>query len=130
MDRRAFVRLVGGGVIVAAGAGLPGCSSQLPSEAVAPWNGPGAEADLRRWVLAHAILAPHSHNLQSWLVDLRVPGEIVLRVDRERLLSETDPFSRQIVMSHGTFLELLELAARGRSAPRRSTTGRSRASAS
>ena len=32
--------------------------------------------------------------------------------DRSRLLPETDPFSRQIMMSHGTFLELLDLAAR------------------
>jgi hypothetical protein len=114
MDRRAFIRLVGGGVIVAVGASSAGCSSQVPPDAVAAWNGPGAEPDLRRWVLAHAILAPHSHNLQSWLVDLRTPGEIVLRVDRERLLPETDPFSRQIVMSQGTFLELLDLAARER----------------
>lgn len=114
MDRRAFIRLVGGGVVVAAGVSSAGCSSQVPPEAVAAWNGPGAETDLRRWVLAHAILAPHSHNLQSWLVDLRTPGEIVLRVDRTRLLPETDPFARQIVMSQGTFLELLDLAARER----------------
>lgn len=114
MDRRAFIRLVGGGVIAAAGASSTGCSSQMPPAAVAAWDGPGAEPDLRRWVLAHAILAPHSHNLQSWLVDLRTPGEIVLRVDRERLLPETDPFARQIVMSQGTFLELLDLAARER----------------
>lgn len=114
MDRRTFIRLVGGGVIVAAGASSAGCSSGVPPDAVAAWNGPGAEPDLRRWVLAHAILAPHSHNLQSWLVDLRTPGEIVLRVDRERLLPQTDPFSRQIVMSQGTFLELLDLASRER----------------
>lgn len=114
MDRRAFIRLVGGGVIVAAGASGAGCSSGMPPEALAAWSGPGAEPDLRRWVLGHAILAPHSHNLQSWLVDLRTPGEIVLRCDRQRLLPETDPFSRQIVMSQGTFLELLDLAARER----------------
>ena len=114
MDRRAFIRLVGGGAIVAAGTSSAGCSSGVPSEAVAAWSGPGAEPDLRRWVLGHAILAPHSHNLQSWLVDLRTPGEIVLRCDRQRLLPETDPFSRQIMMSHGTFLELLDLAARAR----------------
>jgi hypothetical protein len=47
-------------------------------------------------------------------VDLRTPGEIVLRCDRTRLLPETDPFGRQILMSHGTFLELLDLAARER----------------
>ena len=114
MDRRAFVRLVGGGVVLAAAGAGSGCAASMPEAAVAAWQGPGAEPDLRRWILGHAILAPHSHNLQSWLVDLRTPGEILLRCDLQRLLPETDPFSRQIMMSHGTFLELLDLAARAR----------------
>lgn len=115
MDRRRFVRLVGGGVVMAAGAAaLPACSSAVPPEALAPWAGPGDQADLRRWVLGWAILAPHSHNLQSWLADLRTPDRITLYCDRTRLLPQTDPFSRQIMMSHGTFLELLDLAARER----------------
>ena len=114
MHRRAFVRLVGGGVVAAAAAPLAGCDSGLPPAALAPWQGPGQEPDLRRWILGHAILAPHSHNLQSWLVDLRAPDEILLRCDPTRLLPETDPFSRQIMMSHGTFIELLDLAARER----------------
>jgi hypothetical protein len=113
--RRGFVRLVGGGVIVAAGGLGAGCSRQLPPEAIEAWKGPSAtEPDVRRWILAHAILAPHSHNLQSWLIDLRTPGEMLLRCDLERLLPATDPFSRQIMMSHGTFLELLDIAARER----------------
>jgi hypothetical protein len=113
--RRGFVRLVGGGVVLAAAAPLAACSPTMPAEAVAAWQGPApGEADVRRWIVAHAILAPHSHNLQSWLVDLRSEGEIVLRCDRGRLLPVTDPFSRQIMMSHGTFLELLDLAARER----------------
>lgn len=113
MDRRRFVRLVGGGVVAAAAAGsLAGCS--VPPEAVAAWAGPGDEPDLRRWVLSWAILAPHSHNLQSWLVDLRTPDRITLYCDPTRLLPQTDPFSRQIMMSHGTFLELLDQAARER----------------
>lgn len=114
IDRRCFVRVVGGGVIVAAGGSLAGCSADMPPEAVAAWQGPGAESDLRRWLIGWALLAPHSHNLQSWLVDLRTPGEITLRCDRARLLPETDPFGRQIMMSHGTFLEALDLAARER----------------
>jgi hypothetical protein len=113
-DRRNALRVIGGGVIAAATAGVTACSSELPAEAVAAWQGPGAEPDLRRWVLAHAILAPHSHNLQSWLVDLREPGVITLHMDLQRLLPETDPFSRQMVMSQGTFLELLDQAARQR----------------
>jgi hypothetical protein len=114
MDRRNFIRLVGGGIVLAAGTSLAGCSRAYPPEAIAAWNGPGAQSDPRRWILAYAILAPHSHNLQSWQADLRVPGEIVLRCDPKRLLPETDPFSRQIMMSHGTFLELLDIAARER----------------
>ncbi len=114
MDRRRFIRVAGGGVIMATGLAAAGCSPAMPPQAIAAWQGPGQEADLRRWVLGHAILAPHSHNLQSWLVDLSVPDQIVLRVDPTRLLPETDPTSRQIMMSHGTFLELLDLAARER----------------
>ncbi|WP_028455976.1 Acg family FMN-binding oxidoreductase [Chitinilyticum litopenaei] len=115
MDRRNFLRVVGGGVILAAGSGLVACAAATPPEALAAWQTPGTgETDVRRWVLSYAILAPHSHNLQSWLVDLATPQQITLYCDPTRLLPETDPYSRQIMMSHGTFLELLDLAARER----------------
>jgi hypothetical protein len=114
MQRRRFIRVLGGGVVLAAVAGATGCSGAMPAQAVAAWQGPGDEPDLRRWVLGWAILAPHSHNLQSWLVDLSVPGQILLRCDPGRLLPQTDPFSRQIMMSQGTLLELLDMAARER----------------
>jgi hypothetical protein len=113
LNRRNFVRLAGGGVVLGATGGLAACSADLPPEAIAAWSGPPADMpDVRRWILSHAILAPHSHNLQSWLVDLGQPGEIMLYCDLTRLLPETDPLSRQIMMSHGTFLELLDIAAR------------------
>jgi hypothetical protein len=114
MKRRQVLRLIGGGVVAAAVAPLSGCSDELPAAAIAAWKGPGGEPDLRRWVLSHAILAPHSHNLQSWLVDLREPETISLHMDITRTLPHTDPYSRQMVMSQGTFLELLDLAARQR----------------
>lgn len=114
MGRRDFLRVTGGGVIVAASAGLAGCSSRMPAAAVEAWSGPTPQSDVRRWILSYAILAPHSHNLQSWLVDLATPNEILLRCDLNRLLPETDPYSRQIMMSHGTFIELLDIAARER----------------
>ena len=114
MNRRHFIRVSGGGVVFAAAASFTGCSQRMPASAIAPWQGPGQEADVRRWILGYAILAPHSHNLQSWLVDLDTPDEIQLRCDLTRLLPETDPFARQIMMSHGTFLELLNIAARER----------------
>jgi hypothetical protein len=51
-----------------------------------------------------------THNRQPWLVDLREGGVITLYADRTRLLPETDPFGRQILIGHGAFLELLVLA--------------------
>jgi hypothetical protein len=120
MQRRNFIRLTTGGVIAAATigtAGLAGCAPNMPAEAIEAWRGPAPElatTDVRRWLLSYAILAPHSHNLQSWIADLQTPNEITLRCDLQRLLPETDPLSRQIMMSHGTFLELLDLAAKER----------------
>ena len=122
LQRRQFVRLVGGGAVsafaIASTAGLSGCAQGMPKEAIEAWAGPSAalaqDADVRRWLLSYAILAPHSHNLQSWVADLRTPGEITLYCDLKRTLPQTDPLSRQIMMSHGTFLELLDLAARER----------------
>ncbi|MCZ4312681.1 twin-arginine translocation pathway signal protein [Comamonadaceae bacterium G21597-S1] len=113
MQRRNFIRIAGGGVVLAATAATTACSSAIPPQAIAAWRGPPAdEPDVRRWILSHAILAPHSHNLQSWIVDLDEPDTIMLYCDLQRLLPETDPFSRQIMMSHGTFLELIAIAAR------------------
>ena len=113
MKRRHFIRLAGGGIVVAAGAGaMTGCSfAGVPPSAVAAWQAPGQEKDLRRWVLAHALLAPNPHNLQPWMADLRRDGEITLRLDTQRLLPATDPFGRQILMGAGAFLELLAMAA-------------------
>jgi hypothetical protein len=115
MNRRQLLRVAGGGCVAAATLGaLPGCSTDLPAEALAAWQPPAETLDLRRWVLSHALLAPHAHNLQSWLVDLSTPETIVLRMDMQRLLPETDPLARQMVISQGTFLELIDIAARQR----------------
>ncbi|MGQ0710294.1 MAG: Acg family FMN-binding oxidoreductase [Rhodoferax sp.] len=116
MQRRRFLRLAGGGTVAAATAsGLGACASTMPEEAIGAWQvplTPPAQGDLRHWLLSIALLAPHSHNLQSWVADLRHSGQILLYCDPQRTLPETDPLSRQIVMSHGSFLELLDLAAR------------------
>jgi hypothetical protein len=123
MQRRNFLRVSGGGIIAAAtlaplaSMGLSGCSPTMPESAVEAWKGPAPElanTDVRRWILSYAILAPHAHNLQSWVVDLQRDNEIVLRCDVKRLLPHTDPLSRQIMLSQGTFLELLDLAAKAR----------------
>jgi len=113
MNRRSFIRTIGGSglVLAASGFGLTGCD-QMPDSAVAPWNGPVAGISDREWMLSYAMLAPNPHNMQPWLVDLSVDNEITLFVDPTRLLPETDPYGRQILIGQGTFLELLDIAAR------------------
>ena len=114
-SRRSFIRIIGGGTVAAATLGASGwwvSRDPMPAAAIAPWQGPDAgEPDIRRRLLAWAMLAPNPHNRQPWLVDLREPDVITLYCDRSRLLPETDPFGRQILIGHGAFLELLELAA-------------------
>jgi hypothetical protein len=108
MKRRSFIRvLAAGGAVIA----LPACDG-LPASAIAPWAAPGAsETDPRLRALSWALLAPNPHNLQSWVADIREPGLIRLSVDLRRLLPETDPPNRQILIGCGAFLELLCQAA-------------------
>lgn len=110
-SRRSFISLMGGGAVLAATGALTGCSGELPAVSVQPWRSPDRETDTRRFMLAHALLAPNPHNLQPWIADLREPGRIHLICDGERLLPETDPFGRQILIGCGAFLELAVIAA-------------------
>ena len=112
LTRGGFIRIAGGGIVLAVGGiGLARCD-RMPPEAIEGWRQPGrGEKDVRKRILSYAILAPNPHNRQPWLVDLKTPGRIVLYCDRTRLLPHTDPYARQIVIGHGTFLELLDMAA-------------------
>ncbi len=107
--RRQFLVLVGGGMVLAAGSGAK--AGIYPDKAVEAWLPPSGELEIRRWVLAHGLLAPNPHNRQPWIADLRREGEITLICDGERLLPETDPYGRQILIGCGAFLELAALAA-------------------
>jgi hypothetical protein len=112
-SRRSFIRLTTGGVVMAAAAAsLQGCaSSSYPAIAVQPWQPADPKLEIRRWMLAHALLAPNPHNRQPWIADLKRDGEITMICDGERLLPETDPFGRQILVGCGAFIELAVLAA-------------------
>ncbi len=114
LDRRGFIRIAGSSAIVlAAGGGVGGFAlTHSPDRALAPWRAAGAAyADARMRWLGYAILAPNPHNRQPWLADLRADRELMLYCDPKRLLPETDPFNRQIVIGLGCFLELLAMAA-------------------
>ncbi len=113
--RRNFLKILGGGVILAAGAGSLFALTRTPTKAIEPWKlalGPDANADPRHIILSHAILAPNPHNRQPWVVDLGTEGEITLYCDLDKRLPHTDPYDRQITIGLGCFLELAMLTAK------------------
>jgi len=111
-SRRNVLMLIGGGVVVAAGAGAGYIATRGPSEAArAPWRKAGAYDEFRRRALSYALLAPNPHNRQPWLVKLEGPEALTLFCDLDRRLPVTDPFDRQITIGCGAFLELLLIAA-------------------
>ncbi|MCF8200252.1 MAG: hypothetical protein K9J42_15900 [Sulfuritalea sp.] len=115
MKRRDFIRVMGGGIALAATAGgMSACSTRYPDAVLEAWNGPDDALGLPMWAVAYAILAPSSHNRQPWLVDLRESNSISLHVDRERMLPMTDPWFRQITVSQGAFIESLLIALKER----------------
>ena len=141
MQRRTFIRLVGGGAVVAAGASLARLLARAYPPKPPAWNGPPAGADPG----AGSSATPSSRRTRT---TCSPGGRTCARRARSRspatrpAAARTDPYSRQIMMSHGTFLEVLDLAAeRGLRAeielfpgastvPNASTAGRWRASAS
>jgi hypothetical protein len=111
LSRRKTLALVGGGLIVAAAGGVAFEVTRPLQTALLPWDRAGQYDDPRMRALSWAILAPNSHNLQPWKVDLSTPDMAVLYADLDRLLPQTDPFNRQITISLGCFLELMRMAA-------------------
>jgi nitroreductase len=112
MNRRNFLKTIGGSgiVLAASAAGLTQCD-QMPDEVLAAWKNPASDLEMREWVLSYALLAPNPHNMQAWIADLRQADRITLYADKDRLLPHTDPFSRQVMIGQGTFMELLVIAA-------------------
>ena len=113
MNRRDFIKVVSAtGAVTMVPSVLSGCATTKLS-ALDDWQPENkTNTDVRLLVLSYALLAPNAHNKQPWLVKLKAPMEFELYIDQTRLLPETDPFARQIHISHGTFIELLDLAAK------------------
>ncbi len=111
LSRRKTLALIGGGVILAAGGAAGYTVTRKPRTAGLPWSQTGQYSEPRMRALSFAILAPNPHNRQPWMVDLSEPDTVTLYVDTNRLLPHTDPFSRQIVIGLGCFLEVMRLAA-------------------
>lgn len=112
LSKRKTLALLGGGFIVAAGGGLATfAGTRTPNRALSPWQNAGKYDDPRKNALSYAILAPNPHNLQPWMVKLAGADTVILYRDPERGLPHTDPFSRQITIGLGCFLEQMKIAA-------------------
>jgi len=111
LSRRQTLALLGGGVITAAAAATGWHISRPLQSALVPWAQAGGYDDPRLFALSYAILAPNPHNRQPWLVELVGEDQVILHVDRDRLLPHTDPYSRQITIGLGCFLEVMRMAA-------------------
>lgn len=112
MNRRSFLKVAGGGVVLGA-AGFGGfAATRTPTAALAPWQAAGqGYADARLNALSYAILAPNPHNRQPWIVALDGDDVVSLFFDTDRQLDHTDPFDRQLTIGLGCFLELMTMAA-------------------
>ncbi len=111
-SRRHMLAVVGGGTILAAGAGFSAfLTTRTPARALAPWDAAGEYGEPRRNALSYALLAPNPHNRQPWMVDLATPDTVHVFRDGSKDLPETDPFSRQLTIGMGCFLELMAVAA-------------------
>lgn len=111
LSRRKTLALIGGGAVLAASAGAGFAVTRAPRTAQLPWGLAGRYEEPRRRALSWALLAPNPHNRQPWLADLSEEGVVTLHADPGRLLPHTDPYSRQIVIGLGCFLEIMRMAA-------------------
>lgn len=109
--RRNFLKVLGGGTILAAAGAGTFLATRTPTLALAPWDDAATYADPVRRALAHALLAPNPHNRQPWLADLGTDGQVTILRDPDRALPMTDPFNRQIFIGLGCFVENLVIAA-------------------
>jgi len=112
ISRRKTLAILGGGFMAAAGIGATTfVTTRRPKTALVPWENAGNYQDPRKNALSYAILAPNPHNLQPWMVDLSKADTVILYRDPNRNLPHTDPFSRQIMIGLGCFLEQMKIAA-------------------
>ena len=112
LSRRKMIALIGGGVVLAAGASAGGfVATRRPNAALAPWDSAGGYEDPRMAALSWAILAPNPHNRQPWQAELVGTDSVRIWREAARNLPETDPFDRQMTIGMGCFLELFRQAA-------------------
>jgi hypothetical protein len=71
----------------------------------------GSLAEQMHFLIRYAILAPSGHNTQPWLFKITKDNKIELHADPSRALPVVDPDDRELIISCGTALYHLRLAA-------------------
>lgn len=113
MNRRKFLGLAGGSIIVAAS------TAYLLSD-----RRHFVRADMRddsinklplkpdeKEILYLASLAPSGHNTQPWIVKYTEPYHWIIANDKTKWLPAVDPMQRETILSIGAFIQNLEYAA-------------------
>jgi nitroreductase len=114
MHRRTFIRVAGGGALVATGAAgyLLSDKRNLLRADLKPTD--DAHRILQpdeNEILLLASLAPSGHNTQPWFVQHLEPFHWIIGNDRRKWLPAVDPEQRETLLSLGAFLQNLEFAA-------------------
>jgi hypothetical protein len=113
-DRRGFLRQSAAVALAGAVGAAAGCTD-ADEDALRPQAGRETVAALVGDDLAHALylaaLAPSSHNIQPWRVDLRSMQRWEIGCSPSRRLPAVDPGNREPILSLGAFLENLLVAA-------------------
>ena len=113
MNRRTFIRVsTSGGLLILSGLPFQSCQEE-DGRAFEPWSGPSPlldDEDVRLRIISYALLAPSFKNTQPWWVDIK--GDAIdIRPEMHRIPTVLDPTGRQTMISLGTFIETLSVAA-------------------
>ena len=90
MNRRNFLKIAGGGVVLAAGGAGLFAATRTPHDALAPWGLIGSYDDPRKNALSYAILAPNPHNRQPWIISLDGDDGLTLFFDTDKQLPHSN----------------------------------------
>ncbi|WP_100486393.1 Acg family FMN-binding oxidoreductase [Sporolactobacillus pectinivorans] len=93
----------------------------LPKKYLEPWDKNYAKKfeDPRIRLSAYGLLAANGHNMQPWKIklDKNDPMVFYLYADSSRMTKEVDPYSRQLMVTQGTFLDYVAVAGRSTGYP-------------
>ena len=121
MNRKAVLKRMGlviawiaGLALIAVAALFIASGFFMPKKYMEPWGKSYASqfSDPRVSLTADGMLAASNHNMQPWKIRLDKSNPMVfyLYADSTRRTDQVDPYSRQFMISQGTFLEYVRVA--------------------